>query len=303
MQLFQLPRVEESDLPLEFVRGVRRLGFSPDGRLLIARTLKGGWLIDTTTEAVRELWAQRDLASEGSGVGFTPDGTGVIAFTDESAVRVYDVETGTVRREFRADYFGGVEPGPGGRVVYVVAGGRSQIVRWDPVTGKKRAAFGGHGGGTTLQLAVSADGNWIAGTNIYEVRLWDLRGGRSPARATRCIAVQLGFPPLLALSADGLYLAAGREEQLWIWDLRSDADGPQALAPGPFGGVAFAPTRPLLLHGSGEDVVFRNPATGAEVSRLCWGIGPIQSVAFAPDGLRCAAGSAAGKVVVWDVDL
>jgi hypothetical protein len=29
---------------------------------------------------------------------------------------------------------------------------------------------------------------------------------------------------------------------------------------------------------------------------------PLYSVAFAPDGLTCAAGSENGKVILWDVD-
>jgi hypothetical protein len=81
------------------------------------------------------------------------------------------------------------------------------------------------------------------------------------------------------------------------------AGGPLNLDGKHFGGVAFAPTRQLLLHGSDADVVFRDPASGAEVGRWCWGIGRVRSVAFAQDGLRCAAGGEAGKVVVWDADL
>ena len=34
-----------------------------------------------------------------------------------------------------------------------------------------------------------------------------------------------------------------------------------------------------------------------------WEIGPMCSIAFAPDGMRAAAGSGKGKIVVWDIDL
>jgi hypothetical protein len=33
-----------------------------------------------------------------------------------------------------------------------------------------------------------------------------------------------------------------------------------------------------------------------------WQVGQLRSVAVAPDGMRMAAGSATGKVVMWDVD-
>lgn len=43
-------------------------------------------------------------------------------------------------------------------------------------------------------------------------------------------------------------------------------------------------------------------ATGAVQKELRWGKQPLYSVAFAPDGLTCAAGGLGGRVVVWDVD-
>jgi WD40 repeat protein len=36
--------------------------------------------------------------------------------------------------------------------------------------------------------------------------------------------------------------------------------------------------------------------------RYEWQIGRLRTVAFSPDGLRCAAGSDAGQIVVWDLD-
>jgi hypothetical protein len=42
-------------------------------------------------------------------------------------------------------------------------------------------------------------------------------------------------------------------------------------------------------------------ASFREVSRLRWGIGPIRSVAFAPDGMTAAA-TAGQKAILWDLD-
>jgi WD40 repeat protein len=43
-------------------------------------------------------------------------------------------------------------------------------------------------------------------------------------------------------------------------------------------------------------------ATGAVRKELRWGKKALYSVCFAPDGLTCAAGSSAGRVILWDVD-
>jgi hypothetical protein len=38
------------------------------------------------------------------------------------------------------------------------------------------------------------------------------------------------------------------------------------------------------------------------LARFDWGLGEVDAMCFAPDGLRCAAVDRNGKVVVWDVD-
>jgi hypothetical protein len=68
-------------------------------------------------------------------------------------------------------------------------------------------------------------------------------------------------------------------------------------------GVAASPCgRWLATCGSDHTVRFWNPDAGAEERVFDRKIGPVTAVAFAPDGLTCAAGGANGRVVVWDVD-
>ena len=47
---------------------------------------------------------------------------------------------------------------------------------------------------------------------------------------------------------------------------------------------------------------FLDAGTGAVIRKFNWKLGPLVSVAFSPDGTLAAAGSAGGKIVVWDVD-
>ena len=46
---------------------------------------------------------------------------------------------------------------------------------------------------------------------------------------------------------------------------------------------------------------FWDISSGRAKSSFDWGIGTVHSVAFAPDGMRAAAGGV-GKIVLWDID-
>ena len=64
--------------------------------------------------------------------------------------------------------------------------------------------------------------------------------------------------------------------------------------------VAFAPDRPLMATGGVDGKVFfwENDRV---VQKFDWGLTAAKGLAFAPDGLRCAACDY-DKVVVWDVE-
>jgi WD40 repeat protein len=70
-----------------------------------------------------------------------------------------------------------------------------------------------------------------------------------------------------------------------------------------FTDVAFSSNGTQLATVSRDTAVTMWDTTTWEVQRRYeWKIGPLRSVCFAPDGLRCAAGSETGQVVVWDLD-
>jgi WD40 repeat protein len=302
------------------------LAFSPDGWLLAAWAFGQVLLIDTVAGTVRTLQPEiDDLGGAGTpGIGFTPDGRGVIAFhtldVGGQAVRIYDVASGEVRRTLKGKGLDAVEPTADGRLVYLailVPGKQIQIVPWNPLTGKKGPGFGQHAG-SLRQLAVSADGQWVAGTSANEVRVWDLRGGKRPTRAVRKVQALntarsksgsvTRWPWLsvnaLALSANGAFVAAGGSGGIVVWEVQS---GTEHVLADWFGdrrrALSFHPNRPLLAYPKeGEEVVFWDAESRSEVQRFAWDIGFLSALAFSPDGMRCAA-SSEGKVVVWDVDL
>lgn len=71
-----------------------------------------------------------------------------------------------------------------------------------------------------------------------------------------------------------------------------------------FSNATFSPDGRLLATTCGDTTVtFWDTATWHPVQRYGWKIGRLRAVAFAPDGLTCAAGSDTGKVVLFDVDV
>jgi WD40 repeat protein len=302
MRLFDLP-----------VLGADSLAFSHDGRLLAVWTFGRVFLIDIVAGAVRPLQPESDGVRYGTpGIGFTSDDQCVIAFRNlgggryTAAVRVYDVASGKVRRSIEGEGLRAMEPSADGCLVYLAIKpweGPVEIIPWDPIKGKKRRGFGRHVG-FLHELAVSADGQWVAGFHKDEIRIWSLAGGKRPTRAFRRVR-PAGWHSIgaIALSADGTLVAAEGGAGVAVWDVRTGAE--QRITD--WGGdrsrsVAFHPTRPVLVYPTrSNEVVFWDTEFRSELRKFVWGIGWLNTLMFSPDGMMCAATSG-GKVVVWDVD-
>jgi WD40 repeat protein len=133
------------------------------------------------------------------------------------------------------------------------------------------------------------------------VRLWDSSTWlvrKELTGATASIAA-------LSFSPDGRYLAACAGVTLLVWDVASGslvvqhANNKQHCKD-----VVFSPDGRLLVLAR-NDASIRVWSTGSwsEIAAYQWEIGPMISVAIAPDGMRAAGGSGKGKIVVFDLDL
>jgi WD40 repeat protein len=156
-------------------------------------------------------------------------------------------------------------------------------------------------------LCVSADSRLLAvGTGGGVVRVIDLRTGTFLASYSRerrkreADAVgQVHFDP----AGDWVVIEAGG----WLsgWPL-SPNQGRAWDAASPSGNVsdfAFHPNGGMLALVDDSGRVHYLDTSSREIRRsFDWGIGGLTSVAFAPDGMTCAAGSHGGRVILWDVD-
>ena len=109
----------------------------------------------------------------------------------------------------------------------------------------------------------------------------------------------------LAFSPDGSTLVGTAGPRLRVWDLAGDRElALHKRGTKHFQGLAFtADGRHLLTVSNDETVRVWDARTWAEHTTINWTIGGLINLAISPDGVRAAAGSDAGKVVIWDLDV
>ena len=110
-----------------------------------------------------------------------------------------------------------------------------------------------------------------------------------------------------AVSPDGSRFAVQGYSKLYVWDTATWGKPQRVECAGGrrFTALAFHPTRPLFagIQESQGLVKFFDTVTWKLTARFAWKLGELRTVAFSPDGTLAAAGSASGKIVVWDVDV
>jgi WD40 repeat protein len=307
---------------MQYLRGpnadANRLGFSPDGKLLVARhgpnTLRW-WDTGTGTEpgpiGIAECWA------------FDPARNRLLTNGNYWGLHPFDLRTGeegeAIRLDGRPRAFI-LRPDGGGLVTCEVTPRR--LVGWAWGRGgrpKRRWAkpLRGPIGGPWESPALIGfpDGSRFATVEASDPQ----RGGRqSPFRLTvrdaasgaRVEAVEFppAYPGPLTVSPDGTVLASlAHSRTIWVWEVKALRKQPREVthaSPKHLTGVAFHPSGQYLAATSNDTTVkLYDTATWQPARTFTWNIGRLRSVAFSPDGTRAAVGSDTGKVVVWDVDL
>ncbi|MFO0846304.1 MAG: WD40 repeat domain-containing protein [Gemmataceae bacterium] len=109
------------------------------------------------------------------------------------------------------------------------------------------------------------------------------------------------------VSPDGRHLGAVGYKSMYLWDTATLAKPrriSQSQSFGNFVGFAFHPDGRTLavIHGGPTLVKLYDVETLKLTAKFNWKVGELASVAFSPDGMLGAAGSRAGRIVLWDVD-
>jgi WD40 repeat protein len=294
-------------------RGIGSLNFSPDGVSLAACFLFGPVRVwDLGGQRCRSL-PESEPARQAI---FAPRGT-ALACLHQVGLSLFELAGGEWRRVQAAKTFGyRIRYSVDGRFLAVCS--ISKVELWDTATWQAAPrAFPEREGWWALTydgLAFAPDGRTLATSQSY----WRRSGGGRPLRERliRLTDVATGeergelrghgdFVAALTYSPDGRLLAAASGQFLWAWDVASGQPVCRlAVSRKHFREAAFTPDGRFLAAACNDRTVrFWDASTWREAAAFDWDIGPLECLAIAPDGLRAAAGSKVGRIVVWDVDL
>lgn len=281
----------------------KKMAFSPDGRFLVIDA-KALTLLDTAGGPTRTF---PELGILSYGIAFVLNGAAIACTPFGGGVQVLDLATGKARKhEPKGVYPHAVAAVPTADAFYVSVynfEGKSDLRVFGAADLKQRAAFAAMDDKVD-RLAISADGKRLAGRAGWRtLRVWNVGRPKLPARPAIKVDAKTQ-PNDFALSADGSRLAAGDSYALYVWDT---ASGERVVHSGKHRrgvmSVACCPTKPVIATGDNAGNVFLWDHTGRVLTRFDWGLTHVSGLAFAADGLRCAAIDGTGKVVVWDVDV
>ena len=253
-----------------------------------------------------ELVVQTGHGSAIHAIACSPDGRFVASVGTESAVKLWDLQSGLELRTLQ-EHGAAVQAiafSPDQRLL--ATAGNDRVIRlWDIATGRMLRSLPGRDGVVT-SLEFSRDGReLVSGATDDTIVIWD------PASGTAMQVIAVGEDHgehdtpggmLVALSPDGRTLASGGKTTR-LWDVATGKQlrvlrarsAPDTL---PDMAVAFSPDGRTLAT-SGRTMRLVNVDTG----RTIWDSGPaydgpVESLAFSADGKSLIGGE--GEIMIWD---
>lgn len=159
------------------------------------------------------------------------------------------------------------------------------------------------------KLAATAGGEWFfteeyahpGNLRFHQVVRRSARSGTPDATIRRT----WGQPEVAAAAPDGGAVVQAVKSALIVWQVGSDARTVRSGTLKHFTGLAFHPSGAYLAatntDRSGTVRLF-DTTSWQVIRQYDWGLGRLECVAFSPDGTLGAAGTADGRVVLWDAD-
>jgi WD40 repeat protein len=317
---------------------IESLHFTPDGKVLIARSKGGVCTWDTTTGKRIHSFPKESEGGFLPGDALSPDGKQLATPRDRS-LHIWDTATAKLLRTIKIDAVFPLVAGPlsmccfstDGKMLASQNGDQSnEVTLWDPATGQQIRSWA-VGKKRVMFLAFAGEGKTlITASQDNTIRSWDTRTGEM----LRENAVLPDLVRALALSPNGNLLAivgcitkpagpgfipaAGAgivnitlpEPFIRIWDVGAEKEVRRLVQPTSkqnaeenpgFQCLAFAPGGKTLLATAADGTLYECDLAGTKELRRVWrGSGQISAVTVSPDG-KTAAVATIGAIHLIDL--
>ena len=270
----------------------------------------GGFLAVTSGASVRfldpggdgELAVLSGHADNVVSIAFSPDGLLLAAGDKTGAVKLWEVESGKVQRQWQVhtEMVAAVVFAPNGRSI--ATGSYDGSIRlWELESGKRLRTMEAHRDGVA-DVQFDLTGTVLVSSGRGgEIALWNLPTGER----TGSLAGHTARVWSVALSPNGPLLASGGHDgTIRLWDT-SVSPGASGLGghQGAVSGVAYSPDGRRLATGSLDRSVRIWDVHTGRVQRVLSGhTDAAQGIAFSPDGNLLASGSWDKTVRLWNVE-
>jgi WD40 repeat protein len=202
------------------------VAFSPDGRTLAVECHEG----DESTMGLWDMHSGKLLRRMGThnlvdcAAAFAPDGRILAAAAQDDMIRLWDVATAGLLRQWKGPRAEALAFSPDGRSLAVATKYEKPGVRvWETATGQERLRLASGG---ACAVAFAPDGRCLAAAGMDgTVRVWDWPSGQERC----CLRGHTGVVNAVAFTPDGTGLVTGGEDaRVLVWGLASAAGEPRA---------------------------------------------------------------------------
>ena len=283
--------------------GIGEIAYFPDGNRLAVANNIGIWIYDA--HSLMELDLLTGHTDTTASIAFSPDGHTLASSSYDETVRLWDVNTGTLKSTItgHTKRISNITFSPDGTLL---AGGSSDqaVHLWNAVSGEHKATLVGHTGSITT-IAFSPDSKTLAsGAWDNTIRLWNIATEKERAILTghTYFGEHTSGISNVAFSSNGqsLVSAAFNEEGVYVWDTVTGKHE-RTLDAGRISTLAFSPNGKTLAIGGRYALNLWDVATGEHKAALTKHTSFVNSLAFSPDGKTLVSGGGS-QLLLWDTE-